>query len=960
MTALSETAVLLLAVASMLACAAAVLATVLAKASRTRRMRVQRQLEHEISRLEPGDAFAAPKSQTREVLAAYVDVRQSATLSPLTVEGVRAWLVDQGVERVLIRKLGSRRAIRRVEAATALGYLPGDSVRQALVDALGREQRDTVRLRIAVALHQVDPDASVAILLDSILSASEWIAVRAKGLLLEAGRSFYLIARTMLATTETRLTGILIDFAAVYPATDLRDFLVARVWSKDADVSIHAAQALRAMYPSIIADERYMDHPLWQVRANAYGALASTPSRRTLERLLARTSDMAQASSWARATPDYDLEFAELQVAAANLLRTQPSLLPTVAEAFVSTDVPEYRSALASLLSSRIQYYFMQLIGPDADAARAIVRAIVASGRSSELIGFLNRNRNVELENEVLACIQPLLEASPQLVQELEWYLAPRILDKIGLEERSRATPPRVEQRVKSKIVRMYALLVVALLAFPLAFWLLNRSEFGVLSPLDLLREYVTAWNSALLVYIAALQVATLAILVFAVIGVRAQARSWRAKPYSLLFRPKVLPSVSIVAPAFNEESTIVESASSLLGIQYPDFELIIVNDGSRDATMERLIEHFELEKVDRTIPTTLATKAVRGIYASPAVPQLLVVDKDNGGKADSLNAGINMSTKEYFCGIDADSLLESDSMLKVAAGCLDSVDEMVAAGGNVFPINGCTVERGALVKVGLARSPLARFQTIEYIRAFMAGRVGWAYVKSLLIISGAFGLFRKERVIQAGGYLTESGPYRQDTVGEDMELVVRLRREMIESGIPHQINYAYNANCWTEVPETISTLHRQRDRWQRGLVDIQFLHRRLLLNPRYKSTGLIGMPYYFVFELFGPLIEAQGYIMLILAAITGLLEPAMAIALFTTIVLWGILVSTLSLYIAELQTSYFTRREIATMLWYAVLENFGFRQLASLWRVSGFFSSLRRPRGWGEMRRKGFAVAAQ
>ena len=221
-----------------------------------------------------------------------------------------------------------------------------------------------------------------------------------------------------------------------------------------------------------------------------------------------------------------------------------------------------------------------------------------------------------------------------------------------------------------------------------------------------------------------------------------------------------------------------------------------------------------------------MKTSPLLGIYRNPLLPRLVVVDKVNGGKADSLNAGINIAKKEYFCGIDADSLLEPEALLKVAALTLDHGVETPALGGNIFPINGCDVDRGYLDRISLPKNRLAALQTIEYLRAFMCGRLGWARLNSLLIISGAFGLFRRERVIAVGGYMRAQERYGKGTACEEMELVVRIARLMRKKKQKFRIGYAYNANCWTEVPESIKILKRQRDRWHRGLIDIMFFHK--------------------------------------------------------------------------------------------------------------------------------------
>jgi len=347
----------------------------------------------------------------------------------------------------------------------------------------------------------------------------------------------------------------------------------------------------------------------------------------------------------------------------------------------------------------------------------------------------------------------------------------------------------------------------------------------------------------------------------------------------------------------------------------------------------------------------------VRGIYTNKSIPNLIIVDKVNGGKADSLNIGLNIAHKEYFCGIDADSLLESEALLRAVSVMLDSPVESIASGGNICPVNGCSVELGELDHISLPKNFLARLQSLEYVRSFMAGRVGWARINCLLIISGAFGIFNKERTIRTGGYLTKSGKYKRDTVGEDMELVVRLSRSMRELKIPYTVDYAFNANCWTEVPEKWSQLHRQRDRWQRGLIDILLFHKNLIANPKYGRMGMVGMNYFFIFEMLGPFVEAQGLLMVLLSALLGILNASIGLLLFTTTILMGILVSVSSVYISSFDRQLYSVRDTLRLLWMAILENFGVRQVISLWRVSGYFSAMKKSKGWGKQERKGFTA---
>lgn len=304
---------------------------------------------------------------------------------------------------------------------------------------------------------------------------------------------------------------------------------------------------------------------------------------------------------------------------------------------------------------------------------------------------------------------------------------------------------------------------------------------------------------------------------------------------YRSTVQSEITPPISILAPAFNEEATAVESVRSLLKLNYGKYEVIVVNDGSKDNTMDRLIREFQLLPSRQIYQPTLQAQPVRDIYKSPRPEyrNLVVVDKENGGKADALNVGINVAQYSYVCAIDADSLLEDDALQKVMKPFLED-EHVVASGGIVRIANGCEVVNGRVVKVALASTLLPIFQVVEYFRAFLSGRMAWQAVNGLLIISGAFGMFKKSAVIEAGGY-------NRDTVGEDMELVARIHRTKLEKKEPYRVVFVPDPVCWTEAPESMSILSRQRNRWHRGLLDTMLLHKKMLFNGNYGVVGQIG-----------------------------------------------------------------------------------------------------------------------
>jgi cellulose synthase/poly-beta-1,6-N-acetylglucosamine synthase-like glycosyltransferase len=439
--------------------------------------------------------------------------------------------------------------------------------------------------------------------------------------------------------------------------------------------------------------------------------------------------------------------------------------------------------------------------------------------------------------------------------------------------------------------------------------------------------------------------------LAFTVIAWRSLTGYLRQRSYASeeeAFASPLTPPISILLPAYNEQAGVVESVRSLLALRYPEFEIVAINDGSTDSTLERLKQAFDLVPVRKVLRGGIDTKPVRGIYVASRHRELVVLDKENGGKADALNAGVDVARYPYVCAVDADAILEHDALIRVAKPILDDPDLVAATGGIVRIVNGCTTDHGRVVDVRLPSSRLATLQVVEYFRAFLVGRVGWSRLHALLIISGAFGLFRRTLVEAVGGYSTT-------TVGEDMELVVRIHRFLHERGEDYKIEFVPDPVCWTEAPEDLRTLARQRNRWQRGLAETLLRHRGVAFNPRYGALGLLGMPYFGLFELLGPLIEITGLIALPVAVIVGVLSPTFLIAFFVVSVLLGVLLSVAALALEEFS---FRRhrlgRDAVRLLGFAVLENFGYRQFLSAVRSLAFVDLARRSSVWGEQRRKG------
>ncbi len=456
-----------------------------------------------------------------------------------------------------------------------------------------------------------------------------------------------------------------------------------------------------------------------------------------------------------------------------------------------------------------------------------------------------------------------------------------------------------------------------------------------------------------ILLYSMILLLCYLLIGAFSIMETRSYLHKNSFTDYRVLASSAEAPSMSILAPAYNEGATIIENVRSLLSLHYNNLEVIIINDGSKDDSLEQLIKAYNLYKVDFFVNQQIKTKPVRGVYRShnPVYRKLIVVDKENGGKADALNVGVNIARNDYFVCIDVDCVLEQDALLKLAKPFLETSNQrVIAAGGVVRIANGCEIEGGRLVKVNLPKQFLPRIQTLEYIRAFLLSRMAWTKLNGLLLISGAFGAFDREIVIACGGYNT-------NTVGEDMELVVRMRRYMEERDEPYKVAFIPDPLCWTEAPSSFKILGRQRNRWTRGTIETLRFHKKMFFNPRYGILGMLSYPYWFFFEFLAPIIEFFGTVGIIIYFFTYAVNWQ-AIMIMIGVVCIGILYSIFAIMMEVLTyNQYKKRKEILSLVMVAILEPFVFHPFVVWSAVVGNFDLWRKNNSWGEMERKGFVA---
>ncbi|GAA3633136.1 glycosyltransferase family 2 protein [Flavivirga jejuensis] len=422
---------------------------------------------------------------------------------------------------------------------------------------------------------------------------------------------------------------------------------------------------------------------------------------------------------------------------------------------------------------------------------------------------------------------------------------------------------------------------------------------------------------------------------------------------YKDILSSTMSPSITIIAPAYNESLNVVENVRSLLSNHYVNYNVIIINDGSSDNSLEKLIEAYDLEKIDFIINEKIKTQPLRtGVFKSknPAFEKLMVVDKKNGGKADALNMGLNISKSKYVACIDVDCLLLEDALQKMIKPFLEVTNaKVIAAGGVIRIANSCIIRGGKLIDVNLPKKLLVQSQILEYLRAFLLGRMAWSRLNGLLVISGAFGIFDKETAIAVGGYDTQ-------TVGEDMEIVVRMRRYMEEKNEKYRVSYIPDPLCWTEAPDNYKIFVSQRNRWTRGTIETLKKHRKIGFNRNYGSFGMLSYPYWFIFERLAPIIEAVGIVYFVILIILKEVRWEYALSFLLLAYIFSVLFSIIALYSEELTYHQYKKKGTGyKLVLLTALEPFVLHPFILYAAIKGNYDYyFNKKKKWGVMQRKG------
>ena len=464
---------------------------------------------------------------------------------------------------------------------------------------------------------------------------------------------------------------------------------------------------------------------------------------------------------------------------------------------------------------------------------------------------------------------------------------------------------------------------------------------------------FVKVYEYFIFFYATALILSYMVLAVFSFISIN------RYKSYNTdiddeeLLNSELAPGISVIAPAYNEEKTIIINVKSLLTLNYPLFEVIIVNDGSKDDTLDLLIKEFDLVEAPFAYVEKIKSKPYKRTFKSqnPKYDILTVIDKENGGtKADAFNAGLNASVFPYYLNTDVDCILARNTLSKMIKPVLNSKTRVIAVGATLRMSNNCDIEEGVITRVRPPKALIPRFQELEYIRSYLLGKMGWELINAVPNVSGGLGMFDKEIAIKAGGY-------GADSHAEDMDMMTRMAVHMMNNKIPYKIGYIPLSCCWTEGPPNIQILGRQRTRWASGLFQMFSDHRKILFNPKYKNLGLITFPYVFIFEFLAPIIEAFGILFTIFLILFGQVNWTFAPLILFYSYAFAVMISSIVIIWDQMTFKYYnTTREVLKLFVIALIEPFLYHPMIMFFSLKGYFSFITsRELAWGTMTRQGF-----
>lgn len=850
---------------------------------------------------------------------------------------LKAWKIHDFIKRMLKSPLKDHKAM----ALKLLMLFDSEVKASILKKQLHKEKSVLLRLQIIHMLCETDLYGSIYEIASQMRNGTEQYKQKVIKLLTPYASQLVSWTKKHKDTENTEYKRVIIIAAKTKQLEWYFSFLMKEIYSQNINIRKEAAEILFKKYGNEIETESLLQSPYIEIR------------QQTVKLIIKRMNPLI-GKTITQLLNNKDLRTQTIQSLKSKISKN-PILLPIIFDFYKSTQSEIERLSYASVLSIKIEYFIFQLKSDQQNYIIQLLKDSVSIKQSSNIVNFLNHNKDHETEQLLFKALKPHIVSNKYFLQQCQLYLKKSIQKKwdIAVPE-TQNSEPKMQLTFKDKVYMVIIMIITLLLPF-IFFYIQFKADISYKDFKFLFVDFLLNYQYIFAFYTISINLIYLILMILSCITIHKQHIAWETTDKQFLFTPKLLPSVTILAPAYNEEKTIIQNIYSLLSLDYPDLEVIVINDGSSDNTAKYIINHFELKLADFETTGEINTAPVIGIYKNKELPNLILVNKQNGGKADSLNAGINISSSEYICSIDADCLMESDALLKIMHKTLTNSKETAAIGGNIIPNNGNKVQNGSIQEIHIPQNSYARYQTVEYLRSFVTGRLGWTKLKSLLIISGAFGVFNKKRVLEIGGYMTGKGKLKKDTVGEDMEIVVRLIKHLSLQKIPFIVDYAHNANCWTEVPEDLTSLVMQRDRWQRGLIEVLVYHRDILFNKKFGTAGLIAFPYFYIFELLGPFLEAIGYIVLVISLFFGLLSNQVFLFMFSIVILFGITISSISVFLAEKDILYFKGNDFGKFLFTAIAENFGYRQFLSFIRPISYISYLFKNKGWQKLKRKGF-----
>lgn len=836
----------------------------------------------------------------------------------------------------------------RIKSTVILAFIGGKESVKLLEQRLIKEKNYIVKLYIINSLIIQDSHISDRLIYESLIEAPIWYQKRFCKLIMEYKEYFYQSLDSVIDRKEVEIKKAIIYIGSIYYDIRLKKFMLEEIDSKLIKKSYKTSpkkrknlyftlECLAVHYHKSLDHERYLESDDINIREIAIKSLEKYGGVYSFDRVMEHVKDKEV------------LDVVKSSIL--TLLENDDSLTRHVSQLFIEEQNKGFLDVYAYVLSYKIDYFAHRLVSSERKKMRKIIEKIIFHNYNMGIIDYLNKNKNLEVENEIIDLLNNVFEIDGSTTKDYTLYLDMDLKRKMHLRsEGFYISPYKMKSLSTYKKIFISVLFTFTLLSMPALYFLININNVRLMSAAEIINGIMLDIPVYLGFYYVIINSMYIIMCVISINSSEKQKYMEKVKRKVKVFERALLPSISIIIPISNHKKYLIDGLNGYLNIKYPDYDVILVDDGSDDESFELLSDYYGLYKEDFNIEKLEDYPSIRSIYRSRKNINLVYVDKKRTGKSDCLDLGSILSDKDYVCAADIDGVMDQDYLYKMASRTNDEEEETVAVLGNIVPINDCEKVKGCIYKYNLPRTLIGKLQYIDLFRNYINLKIARGSMNNILMPAGSFCLFKRDKLMDIGGYRGYEFEFKSDTNKEDLDIMYRLIKHMHDNLLPYRISYNSFGNYYRVLPDNILTLRKLRRRWQREYLDAVITHSDMLLNPNYGLTGEFNSVFNLILEVLAPLFEIFALCILIIVAISGKLSLDVGVFVLFGITL-GTIASVLPICMINSESEKSSILDVFKLVLLSVISTFGYMQIVRAFKISDVIGAVRKHDGYYQKR---------